>query len=125
MTEQNNAAAERSAHVERGPARRIPGETFLVETSPGVFQLKAVVEAKAEAERLRAALLEARQEGFLTALAMAERRCEDAARYVRLRARTGEDHTVASTYEQAGAMIRNLPVPDDMRAPTGLEYRGG
>jgi hypothetical protein len=111
MSEQNNAAAERSAHVERGPARRIPGEDFMVETSPGVFQLKAVVEA--------------RREGFLVALAMAGRRCEDAARYVRLRARSGEDHTVASTYEQAGAMIRNLPVPADIREPTGLEYRGG
>ncbi len=111
MSEQNNAAAERSAHVTRGTGRSIPGENFLVETSPGVFQLKAVVEA--------------RREGFLAALAMAERRCEDAARYVRLRARTGEDHTVASTYEQAGAMIRNLPVPADLREPTGLEYRGG
>jgi hypothetical protein len=56
---------------------------------------------------------------------MAERRCEDAARYVRLRARTGADHTVASTYEHAAAMVRALPVPDDMREPTGLEYRGG
>lgn len=67
----------------------------------------------------------ARREGFLAALEMAERRCEDAARYVRLRARSGEDHTVASTYEQAGAMVRALPVPDAFRAPTGLEYRGG
>ena len=63
MTEQNNAAAERSAHVERGAARRIPGESFLVETSPGVFQIKAVAEAlrerdaaRAEAARLRGAL---------------------------------------------------------------------
>jgi hypothetical protein len=53
MSEQNDAAAERSAHVERGP-RRIPGESFLVEVSPGVFQIKAVAEAVAEAERLRA-----------------------------------------------------------------------
>jgi hypothetical protein len=125
MSEQNNAAAERSAHVERGPTRRIPGESFLVEVSPGVFQIKAVAEAADEIERLRAGLLDARREGFLAALAMAERRCEDAARYVRLRARTGEDHTVASTYEQAGAMIRNLPVPADLREPTGLDYRGG
>lgn len=81
--------------------------------------------ARAEAERLREALREARREGFLAALEMAERRCEDAARYVRLRARSGEDHTVANTYEQAGAMVRALPVPDAFRAPTGLEYRGG
>jgi len=125
MSEQNNAAAERSAHVERGPARRIPGESFLVEVSPGVFQIKAVAEAVAEAERLRAGLLEARREGFLAALAMAERRCEDAARYVRLRARSGEDHTVASTYEHAAAMVRDLPMPADIREATGLEYRGG
>ena len=82
-------------------------------------------QAADEIERLREALLEARREGFLAALEMAERRCEDAARYVRLRARSGEDHTVASTYEQAGAMVRALPVPDAFRVPTGLEYRGG
>lgn len=63
MSEQSNAAAERSAHVERGQARRIPGESFLIEVSPGVVQLKAVVEAirerdaaRAEIDRLRAAL---------------------------------------------------------------------
>jgi hypothetical protein len=65
------------------------------------------------------------REGFLAALVMAERRCKDAARYVRLRARTGEDHTVASTYEQAGAMVRGLPVPEPFREPTGLDYRAG
>jgi hypothetical protein len=52
--DQSNAAAERSAHVERGSARRIPGEAFLLEVSPGVFQLKALVEALREVERLRA-----------------------------------------------------------------------
>jgi hypothetical protein len=56
MTEQNNAAAERSAHVTRGTGRSIPGENFLVETSPGVFQLKAVVEAKRQAAELYQAL---------------------------------------------------------------------
>lgn len=55
MTNQSNAAAERSAHVERGP-RRIPGESFLVEVSPGVFQIKALAEAKREIERLREGL---------------------------------------------------------------------
>ena len=64
MTEQNNAAAERSAHVERGAARRIPGESFLVETSPGVFQIKAVAEAIRERDEARAALREARREGI-------------------------------------------------------------
>lgn len=52
---QNDAAAERSAHVERGE-RRIPGESFLVEVKRGVFQIKAVAEANQEIARLRAAL---------------------------------------------------------------------
>lgn len=52
---QNNAAAERSAHVERGE-RRIAGESFLVEVRPGVFQIKAVAVAEREIARLRAAL---------------------------------------------------------------------
>jgi hypothetical protein len=55
MTEQNNAAAERSAHVTRGSATTIK-ETFLVEVSKGVFQLKAVAEAEKEVARLRSAL---------------------------------------------------------------------
>lgn len=55
MTDQNNAAAERSAHVERGP-RRIPGESFLVEVSPGVFQIKAVAEALRERDAARVTL---------------------------------------------------------------------
>jgi hypothetical protein len=53
------------------------------------------------------------RDGFLAALAMAERRCTDAAIYVRTRARTNEDHSIANTYEQAGAMVRSLPVPED------------
>ena len=64
------------------------------------------------------------RDGFRAALAMAERRCDDAARYVRLRARNPEDHNVAATYEQAGAMVRALPVPAPFREPTGLEERG-
>jgi hypothetical protein len=55
VSEQNNAAAERSAHVTRGSATTIK-ETFLVEVSKGVFQLKAVAEVQQEAARLRAAL---------------------------------------------------------------------
>lgn len=61
MSNQSDAAAERSAHVERGPKRSIPGESFLVEVKPGVFQIKAVAEAQAEVERLKAALREARK----------------------------------------------------------------
>ena len=54
MSEQSNAAAERSAHVTRGSGRTIPGETFLIEVTPGVFQLKALVERDREIARLRA-----------------------------------------------------------------------
>ncbi len=55
MSEQNNAAAERSAHVTRGSAPTIK-EDVVVEVSKGVFQLKAVAEAEREIARLRAAL---------------------------------------------------------------------
>jgi hypothetical protein len=55
MAEQSNAAAERSAHVNRGYADSIK-ENFLVEVSKGIFKLKAVVNAEAEVARLRAAL---------------------------------------------------------------------
>jgi hypothetical protein len=85
----------------------------------------AGAEAADEIERLRVALLEARREGFLAALVMAERRCMDAATYVRTRARTNEEHSIANTYEQAGTMVRAVPVPDNLREVTGLEYRGG
>lgn len=55
MAGQNDAAAERSAHVERGPVKK-PGADFLTEVRPGVWQLKAVAEAEREVERLREAL---------------------------------------------------------------------
>ena len=53
MSEQRTDAAERSAHVERGPVK---GEIILpvVEISPGVWKLRRVVELEAENERLRA-----------------------------------------------------------------------
>lgn len=60
MTEQSNAAAERSAHVARGAFKR-SGENFLVEVKPGIWQLKAVAEAEMEIEHLRAVLREARK----------------------------------------------------------------
>lgn len=74
MTEQSNAAAERSAHVERGVGRKIPGESFLVEVSPGVFQIKAVVEAEREAAKWRAALMRCVQH---------DNRCDQTARSCR------------------------------------------
>lgn len=52
MSGQSNAAAERSAHVERSPAKK-PGADFLAEVRPGTFQLKALADAAAEIEWLR------------------------------------------------------------------------
>ena len=80
MTEQNNAAAERSAHVERGAGRRIPGESFLVEVSPGVFQIKAVVEAERERDEAIAALALYRAENGCTRGQRTTQWCGEAAR---------------------------------------------
>lgn len=55
-SDQSNAAAERSAHVTRGDGRTIPGESFLMEVSPGVFQIKAVAEAHRTIVELQDAL---------------------------------------------------------------------
>jgi hypothetical protein len=66
VTDQSNAAAERSAHVERGAARRIPGESFLAEVSPGVVQLKAVAEAIRERDEAIATLALYRAENGCT-----------------------------------------------------------
>lgn len=55
MSGQSNEAAERSAHVERAvgvKASRIP----VVEVSPGVWQLRAVVDLEKETARLRRVL---------------------------------------------------------------------
>ena len=80
MTEQNNAAAERSAHVERGAGRRIPGESFLVEVSPGIFKLKAVVEVERERDeaRARAERAEAERDKWKAARDAAEVQYQDA-----------------------------------------------
>jgi hypothetical protein len=59
MSEQSNAAAERSAHVTRGVRRA--SENVLAEVAPGVFKLKPLVEAEREIARLRAALDQAEQ----------------------------------------------------------------
>lgn len=50
---QANDAAERSAHVQRGPARGCTVSP-VVEVSPGVWKLRVLVEAEAEIARLRA-----------------------------------------------------------------------
>jgi hypothetical protein len=55
MSQQSNAAAERSAHVKRGGAETPPAWP-VVQLADGSWQLKAVVEANAEIEKLRAAL---------------------------------------------------------------------
>lgn len=52
MTEQSDAAAERSAHVTRGPAEpAAPRRDVLAEVAPGVFKLAYVARLEA---RLRA-----------------------------------------------------------------------
>lgn len=80
MTEQSNAAAERSAHVERGPGRRIPGESFLVEVSPGIFKLKAVVEAERERDEAIATLAIYRAENGCTRGQRTTQWCGEAAK---------------------------------------------
>jgi len=55
MSEQTNAAAERSAHVTRGGGV-VPAEWPVVQLPDGTWQLKAVAERDAEIEKLRAAL---------------------------------------------------------------------
>jgi len=55
MSDQSNAAAERSAHVTRGNSN-VPAEWPVVQLPDGTWQLKAVVERDAEIEKLRAAL---------------------------------------------------------------------
>lgn len=55
MTNQSNAAAERSAHVTRGSGA-VPAEWPVVQLPDGSWQLKAVAELQAEIEKLRAAL---------------------------------------------------------------------
>ena len=54
---QSNAAAERSAHVTRGVSRTAE-DSFIVEVSPGRYQLKAVVERDREIAELRARIAE-------------------------------------------------------------------
>lgn len=58
---QANDAAERSAHVSRGPAR---GCTVApcVEVAPGQWKLRVLVDAEAEIARLRAELAACRAE---------------------------------------------------------------
>jgi hypothetical protein len=53
MSGQGDAAAERSAHVTRGETPGV-SRSPVVETAPGVFQLRAIVERDAEIARLQA-----------------------------------------------------------------------
>ena len=55
MSQQSNAAAERSAHVTRGSGA-VPAEWPVVLLPDGTWQLKAVAERDAEIARLRAVL---------------------------------------------------------------------
>jgi len=55
MTNQSNAAAERSVHIIRG-GREVLAACPVVQLPGGKWQLKAIVERDAEIEKLRAAL---------------------------------------------------------------------
>lgn len=54
MSEQNTAAAERSAHVSRGPAATEGLIWPAIEISKGVWKLRRVAELEAELEAVRA-----------------------------------------------------------------------
>lgn len=54
MSEQSDAAAERSAHVTRGAAAPAPTRSPVVEIAPGVWKLRVVVDLEAEIARLQA-----------------------------------------------------------------------
>lgn len=65
MSEQSNAAAERSAHVTRNGPDKADTISPVVETAPGIYRLRVLVEAEARAARQAAA---ARRAGFLAGL---------------------------------------------------------
>jgi hypothetical protein len=89
VSEQNNAAAERSAHVTRGSAPRIK-ENILVEVSKGIFQLKAVAEAEKEVARLRAALEKIAHSGDYDTIVSPDGNRHEAAIQIALDALRGE-----------------------------------
>ena len=55
-TGQSDAAAERSAHVLRDSGPQLVSVHPMVEVSPGVWRLRAVVEAEAERDAARGEL---------------------------------------------------------------------
>jgi hypothetical protein len=145
---QDTAAAERSAHVTRGPATHdAPG--ILVEVAPGRFQLRAVAELRAALAEIieradagapaRALASIARRtlgrddpaaptpdlyaEGYRAGLAAAATEARRQARAIRKRA-MGCPVTFgnAATLEQMADTLAEMPM---VREATGLEYRGG
>jgi hypothetical protein len=105
---QDTAAAERSAHVSRGPATHdAPG--ILVEVRPGRWQLRAIHDAQ--------------QQGYRAGLAAAATEARRQARAIRQRAQ-GYPYAAsnAATLEQYADSLPELPGAYE---PTGLEYRGG
>ena len=105
---QDTAAAERSAHVTRGPATHdAPG--ILVEVKPGVWQLRAIRDAHAQ--------------GYRAGLAAAATEARRQAKAIRQRAQgCPYANGNAATLEQHADSLPELP---GAREPTGLEYRGG
>lgn len=101
---QDTAAAERSAHVARGPATR-DAPSILRETTPGRFQLAAVSDAyragiSAAAVEMRRQAREMRRTAGRCPVALSN----------------------ASALETAADSLAELPAAYE---PTGLEYRGG
>jgi hypothetical protein len=105
---QDTAAAERSAHVTRGPATHdAPG--ILVEVEPGVWQLRAICDAHLQ--------------GYRAGLAAAATEARRQAKAIRQRAQgCPYANGNAATLEQHADSLPELP---GAREPTGLEYRGG
>lgn len=104
---QDTAAAERSAHVTRGPATH-DAPSILREVAPGRFQLAAVSDAYRAG--LNAAAVELRRQ------AREMRRTAGGCHVA---------HANASALEIAADSLAELPMPAARREATGLEYRGG
>lgn len=109
---QDTSAAERSAHVTRGPATRdAPG--ILVEVAPGQWQLRAVRDAYRAG--ISAAAVELRRQAREIRRSVAHDPDIEAAS-------TSHAISNAAALEQAADSLAELPAAYE---PTGLEYRGG
>jgi len=107
MTDQSTAAAERSAHVTRQPRAQVVTWP-VVETAPGAWKLRAVVDA----ERAGYA------EGMAAAATVAR------ATAARIRARAHGCHVAASNASTLEMHADALAEMQRRAEPTGLEERG-